>query len=149
MLSLPSRSASLARTAIGAAGADDRVGGHDRLAARRRGAAPAPALRSSPSPRLLASNALPAVVRSKRAGVAPTTNCRDARSIVIDLRKGDRIGLYDDGVFLEPSSRRSWGSRSCSSPTEHDVVIGAARATAGPATSGDGGGTPRICIAGR
>jgi hypothetical protein len=107
---------------------------------------PAP---GSPSPRLLASDAFRLSFLQTR-GLPPTMSCRDARrGLVLDLRKGDRIGISGDGVFLEPSSRVLVGLPLLFKPASDayvSVLRGPLRVRLRPVTRG---GAPRVCIAAR
>ena len=81
-------------------------------------------------------------------GPTPSANCRSARRpFVIDLRKGDRIGLYDDAAFLEPSPPALIGLHMLYTPIDQPITVlrdvGPTGVTPVP------GGTLRICIARR
>jgi hypothetical protein len=79
-------------------------------------------------------------------GPVPGTNCRSTwRSVVLDLRKGDRIGLHDDGVFLEPSPPALVGLHMLYTPAADEpitVLRDAGRTRFTPVS----GGPVRICI---
>jgi hypothetical protein len=102
----------------------------------------------SPTPRLLASDAF-RLSFLETSGRPPTTNCRDARrGLVLDLRKGDRIGISGDAVFLEPSSRVLVGLPLLFKPASDayvSVLRGPLRVRLRPVTRG---GAPRICVGG-
>ncbi len=79
-------------------------------------------------------------------GPKPSASCRSTRhAIVVNLRKGDRIGLYDNGVFLEPSPPDLIGPRLLFTP-ESDQPIGVLRDVGPTRATPAARGSVRICI---
>jgi hypothetical protein len=79
-------------------------------------------------------------------GPVPEANCRTTRrSFVTELHQGDRIGVHDDALFLEPERSKLVGLHLYFEPTDGEAITvlrdaGPTRVTAVP------GSTLRMCV---